>query len=109
MNPLSIRATIDILRSIDSSTFTGSYQALGTPVANSVRIMKFVNNSNQDVTISIDGVNDYEILPATSYFVIDFSANRETGNAWELPSNTQFYVKGTAGTGSVYLSIYYAN
>jgi hypothetical protein len=74
-----------------------------------MRVIKITNNSNVLVTISIDGINDNEVLPANSFLLIDFSANRETGNGWELPANTQFYVKGAAGVGLVYLSVYYAN
>jgi uncharacterized protein YjiK len=109
MTQLNTRATIDTLRSRDSATFNNTYQTLGSAVTHSMRLIKITNNSTVLVTISIDGLNDNEVLPAGSFVLIDFSANRETGNAFELPANTQFYVKGAAGTGSVYLSVYYAN
>ena len=109
MSQLNTRATIDTLRTQDSSTLTGSYQAFGSIVTHQMRLIKITNDSNKLVFISIDGINDNEVLPASSFLLIDFAANRETGNAWELPANTQFYVKGTAGTGFIYLSVYYAN
>jgi hypothetical protein len=112
MTQLNIRATIDTLRSRDSATFTGAYQTLGAKFAHQARIIRITNNSNVLITISLDAINDMEVLPANSYITIDLASNRETGNSWELPANTQVYVKGAAGganAGLVYLSVYYAN
>lgn len=98
------RIAWEALRSIDSSTFTGSYQTLGSPLAHSSYICKLVNNSNKDVTISIDGSTDIDIAPAGSFWLYD--EGKYFGNIGPiiaLPKGTQFYVKGNAGTGSVYL------
>lgn len=94
------RIAWETLRSIDSATFTGSYQALGTPLAQPSYICKLVNNSTVLVTISIDGINDVDIAPAGSFWLYD----EYKGIVREfLPKGTQFYVKGSAGTGLVYL------
>lgn len=95
------------LKSINSATFTGSYQALGTSLENSCRIVKFTNTSNVSVTVSWDGVNDHEILPASSFLLLDVSANREKADICEIPKGTQFLVKGSAGVGLVYVSSYF--
>lgn len=93
----------ETLRSIDSATFTGSYQALGTALDNPSYICKLVNNSNRLVTISIDGVNDHDIAPAGSYWLYDEGKVSISGHLPALPKGTTIYVKGSAGTGSVYL------
>jgi hypothetical protein len=88
------------LRSIDSATFTGSYQKLGTPLANTSYKLKMVNNSTSLVTISIDGVNDIDIAPAGSFWLYD---EMSTINHEGMSAGTQIYVRGAAGTGLVYL------
>lgn len=105
--PLATKILPDAIRSIDSATFTGSYQAVGTKLTNPTRIIKFTNNSTVLVTVSWDGTNDHEILPAGSFVLLDVSSDRETSNIFEIGANTQFYVKGAAGTGLVYISTYY--
>ena len=97
------RVTWETLRSIDSATFTGSYQALGTPFAHASYKCKLVNNSTVLVTISIDGTTDVDVAPAGSFWLYD---EAQFGYA-NLPAGTQIMVKGSAGTGSVYLVTQY--
>lgn len=99
----SSRITWEPLRSISSATFTGSYQALGLPLVHPSYICKLVNNSTVDVLISIDGVNDYDVAPAGSFWLYDESKGGSLNQLPALPAGTQFYVKAAAGTGSVYL------
>lgn len=101
------RLAWETLRSIDSSTFTGSYQKLGTPLSNPSYICKMINNSTKDVTISIDGVTDVDFCPAGSFWLYDEGKVGQSGSLPALSANTQFFVKGTAGTGSVYLVTQY--
>ena len=107
-SPLDIRILPDVLRSIDSATFTGSYQAVGTPLTYPTRIVKFTNGSGTGVTISWTGSADHDFLPANSFLLLDCSANRELSNQLDIAAKTQFYVKGSASTGSFYISTYYA-
>lgn len=96
------RLTWEKLRSIDSATFTGSYQALGTPLTNPSYILKLVNNSGVLITISIDGTNDYDVAPSDSFWLYD--ASKYAGQTVPfIPAGTQIYVKGSASTGLVYL------
>jgi hypothetical protein len=98
----------ETLRSIDSATLSGSYQALGTPLAHPASIVKLVNNSTVLVTISIDGATDVDVAPATSFWLYDETANRPSStDAIFAPMGRQYYVKGSAGTGSIYLVVQY--
>ncbi len=97
------RLAWETLRTIDSATFTGSYQALGTPLVYPSYICKLVNNSTVLVTISIDGINDVDVAPANSFWLYDEGKVGIAGAFPALPAGTQIYVKGSAGTANVYL------
>lgn len=99
----------ETLRSIAASTFTGSYQAVGTALANSARLIKFVNNTNQLVTVSWDGTHDHDILPSDSFALYDLTSNRGNPSPYlAAAQGTQFYVKASSGTGSFYVVALYA-
>lgn len=97
------RIAWETLRSINSTTLTGSYQALGVPLANASYILKLVNNSTSLVTISIDGINDVDVAPANSFWLYDEGKVGINSQFPSMPAGTQIFVKGTAGTGLIYL------
>jgi hypothetical protein len=98
------RIAWETLRSVDSSTLSGSYVVLGTPLTHPAYKIKLVNNSTVLVTVSINGSTDIDVAPAGSFWLYDetISTNHEF-----LPQGTQIYIKGSAGTGSVYLAVQY--
>jgi hypothetical protein len=91
------------LRSIDSATFTGSYQNLGSALTQNSYIIRIVNNSNVLVTISTDGINDMDVLPANSFLLLDVGKWGLNATFPDILIGTQFMVKGAAGVGLVYL------
>lgn len=96
------------LRSIDSSTFTGSFQALGTPLDHPAYILKLVNNSNRLVTISKDGTTSIDVAPSNSFWLYDEGKVDVSSAVPAVPKGTQIYVSGLAGgTGLVYLVVQY--
>lgn len=103
------RLLYEPLRSIDSATFTGDYQAIGEPLANPCTLIKLINASNQLVTISVDGVTNHDVAPANSFWLYDITTNtpREEGSGIFVSQGTQYYVSGSAGTGLVYLVVQY--
>jgi hypothetical protein len=61
-----------------------------------------------DADVSIDGITDHDIVPGMSFTLYDYTANSPiTDDAIYRKLGTQYYVKGTAGTGSVYLVVQY--
>jgi len=108
MSSLSVKVFYEALRSINSATFTGSYQALGTPLGHNPFLVKMVNNATVPVTVSIDGTTDHDICPAGSFFLYDETANASREGGLTVAKGTQFWVKGAAGVGSVYLVVQYA-
>lgn len=101
------RIAWETLRSIDSATFVGTYLALGTQLLYPSYICKLVNNSTVLVTISIDGSTDIDVAPANSFWLYDEGKVGSSASLPALPKGTQFYVKGSAGTGRVYLVTQY--
>lgn len=90
----------------DSSTFNGSFQLIGA-TDRLCAVFKVINNSTVDITISFDGVTAHDFVPAGASFVVDCVTNRgasETSLA--VYKGQTFYVKGSSGTGSVYVSGY---
>ena len=102
-----IKLTYDERRDIDSATFNNSYQAVGSALTRPIRIVKIVNNSDEDIDISTDGVTDHDACPAGGFCLYDLTANKvqyQGQSGAFFAEGTQFYVKGAAaGTGLVYL------
>lgn len=96
----------ETLRSL-SAPFSGSYQALGAPLDHPAYILKLVNNSDVLVTVSIDGSTDIDVAPANSFWLYDEGKVGQSSAFPAIPKGTQVYVKGTAGTGEVYLVVQY--
>lgn len=100
----SNRLTPEALRSINSTTFNGSYQEIGAPLLYPARILKIVNNTSVVVTISWDGITDHDFLPIGSFALYDCGTNKGTpADALDIPKGTQFWVKASAGTGSLFV------
>jgi hypothetical protein len=98
------RIAWETLRTLDSSTLTGGYDVFGTPTTHQAYKIKMVNLSNKTVTVSVDGTTDIDVCPTLGFWLYDETV---TQNHEGLPTNTQFYVKGTAGTGNIYLVVQY--
>jgi hypothetical protein len=96
------RIAWETLRSVNSTGFSGTYVTLGGPLLHPSYKCKLVNNSTVLVTVSIDGATDIDVAPANSFWLYDEAAFGIPSIQF-LPQGTQFYVKGSAGTGLVYL------
>ena len=98
------------LSSIDSATFTGSYQLLSgaAGITHGCIMLHIANGSDKSITISYDGINDHDFLLAGTDRELQFQANSLPQNfSAVLAQGTKVYVKGAAGTGRVYLSGWY--
>jgi hypothetical protein len=111
MGILGKRALFEPLRSINATTFTGSFIPIGTPLANPSVWLLVLNDTTVTVLISDDGVNPKFALLTVTSVVIDISSDAQStsGSArLSMPQNTQLYVSATAGTGLLYVSTMYA-
>lgn len=98
------------LASIDSSTFTGNLQAINSSgLSNTCSVIRIVNNSDRDITISFDGVTNHDFLPDGETYELNLlNGDLPNGYAYRVRQGTVIYVSGLAGgTGLVYLAAYY--
>lgn len=95
------------LSSINSTTFTGSYQLVAT-LPNPCLILRIINNSGVAVTISYDGVNDHDVIQTLATLQINAQANAGATNYAALfRQGTKIYVKAAASTGLLWIAGYY--
>lgn len=107
-----LRVIPETIRSVNSTAFDGSFQALGTPLLYACPLLKFVNNSNVLVSLSWDGVNTHDILPATSFALYDFSSDAGSTRGLYASQGVQFWVSGSASvsnSGLVYLVAFHTS
>ena len=96
----STRIEWETIRVLDSSTLVAGYNPIGGPLIHPSIKLKLVNDSDTLVLISKDGINDIDVAPGNSFWLYDefVTVNHEV-----VPAGTQIYLKGSAGTGSIYL------
>jgi hypothetical protein len=116
MATLGKRAAFDAVKSFDLTTLSASYQAIGTALAFPSVMLKLVNTSAVAVTVSFDGVNDNEVIPAATTVQYNFGSNAQSTSGDDrlaLPKGTVIYVKGAAagGAGTLFIatSVYQGN
>lgn len=97
------------LTSFLSSSVTGSYAPIITGgLAKSCFLIRITNASTKDITISFDGVTDADyIFSSTANNIPGIYPLTPTTLYANFPQGTQIYVKGTAGTGNIYVAGYY--
>lgn len=97
------------LRSLDTAT-AATYAAIGTPLEHNASIIKIVNLSNKNLIISVDGVNDHDVVAANGFVLYDITTNSPHVNQVFVDLGRQYYAKtsdAAAGTGLVYLVVQY--
>ena len=95
------------LGSLASSGISSTYTAVIT-LSNACFMIRIINNSDEDVTVSYDGTHDADFIPEMSSAQIQAQTNAQpTNSVANFAQGTTIYVKGTSGTGSVYVAGYY--
>lgn len=86
----------DTLRSVAFGSITGSFAALGSAFSHNVRVLKIQNTTDADISISFDGTNTNDYIPAGGFSLYDMTTNREgqnLANTFVFSINTQIYLK----------------
>lgn len=105
-----IQLKYETRRDFAGASLTTAYQAWGSPLANPARIVKVVNGTNKDLSISTNGVDDMDIVVSSTGAVTDLTAARNHNDGAYFAAGTQFYIKSTAaGTGTAYLVVIYTS
>jgi len=106
-----ISAQAEPLRTVAFGGIGAAYAVLGAPLANPSRLIIFTNDTDADVTVSLDGVDDHFIILKQSFKLLDIATNKSVQDGFYFRQGTQFYQKRTAGapsTGSLYFETIFA-
>lgn len=93
--------------SIDSATFTGSFQALNGTFVNFPSIVIIQNDSSVTVSLSQDGVHSALTLIAGARLVLDMQSDRGVADFFSFATGEQWFVMGSAGTGPFHIAYIY--
>ena len=98
----SVRNRFEILRKIGFVDITGTYSGVGSPFANPVRSMKFVNETDVTIYVSLNGIDDHDVIPGNSYSLYDVCANKSDAAGFlEQPQGDRVYAKAKSGLPTV--------
>jgi hypothetical protein len=103
----AVRARFDGLRSIPFGSISGTYALIDSPLNFPCRIIKLVNTTDGEVLISVNGIDDHDVIPAGGFVLYDATANRsDMGGVFLFAEGDRFYVKSDAAltSGTVYLT-----
>lgn len=92
--------------SFAASGLTGSYQAIdASGFDNAVVMIKMYNGGSTGVDVSWDGSTDHDFMPSGATLIMDIATNANKANQkFAAEAGQKIYLKGTAGTGTFYLS-----
>jgi hypothetical protein len=109
----SIRVRYEPLRSIGFADITADYQSVGLPFANPVRILKVTNLTNVNMLVSLNGIDDHDVVAANGFFLYDYSSNKaNAAGLLEQPQGDRIYVKAEddlPDVGNLYVTVVYAS
>ena len=109
----AVRIRYEPLRSIIYSSITSQYNGVGLPFANPIRILKVTNLTNHPIFISLNAIDDHDIVAANGFFLYDYASNKSSmGGLLEQPQGDRIYVRAVATLpvmGSVYVTVVYAS
>lgn len=90
----------DGIRSLGYASITTNYTALGSPFNHAMRLIQFVNNTDGDMMVSFDGINDNAIVLAEGFSLYDLTSDQDFNEKFRYQNGTQLFVKYiTAPTG----------
>ncbi len=102
------RATFDAVREAAFGAIGAAYAAVGGAITDHARMVRFVNQTDAQVYISLDGSTDHIRMAANSFFILDFSANKVRDDGLFVPVGTIFSARRQAGaptSGSLWIEV----
>lgn len=110
---MAARAYFDALRSLAFGGISGTYAAVGSPLAHPSRWLSFTNTTQGDVVFTYDNtISAGQIfVKANSAKIIDIQSNENVhlDDSYVISIGSQFYVKQLSApvSGSVYIEVGY--
>ena len=108
---VSVVAVPATIQSIAHGSITNSLAPIGSPATSMIRMFRLINNTDGDMFVSVDGINNQFFVPAGSFVLYDLCTNREwAGKVFVLPIGTQFYIAYSTAPSknSFYVELIYA-
>ncbi len=102
------KAKFDAVRELAFGGISGAYAAIGTPLTDHARIIRFANSTGVEIYISADGVTNHLRLASNGFVLFDFSTNKIQDDGLFMAVGTQFYAKqvsGAAASGAVWVEV----
>ena len=112
MSNLAVRVMPETIRSVNFTAITGtSYVGIGSAFDHPPHSYKWNNNTNVDLMLSWNGIDDHEFMPARSGFVNDIASNKNfPAGSFSISQGTRFYVREISAaptSGDVYVTVFY--
>lgn len=105
---ISQRAAVEEERSLASTSFDGTLQQIGNPLAHTPVIVVFDNQTDVAVPLYVNDVL-FKTFVAGDVFVLDMRANHGMAANFGFDKGTQFSTDAAVGmTGSMRISVIYA-
>ena len=100
---------MDSITSFNSSGLSGTLQAINTSgFGGPAFLIRIVNDSTVPVAVSFDGVRAHDYVHKASTLELNLQTNSmPNGFVSCFKKGTKVYVSGTAGSGYIYLAVYY--
>jgi hypothetical protein len=109
----SVRVRYEPLRSVAFGAITTVYAGVGLPFANPIRILKVTNLTDKNILVSLNGIDDHDIVAANGFFLYDYASNKsDAAGLLEQPQDDRIYVKAASAlptTGNLYVTVVYAS
>lgn len=103
-----IRAGFEAVREVAFGSILASYSAVGSATAANARIIYLANDTDVDVYVSIDGVDNHLRVKSNSFRLLDLTSNKTPFAPLFLAKNLTFYVKRVSGapaTGTFWIEV----
>lgn len=100
------------VREVAAASITASFAAVGTATIDHTRIVSFVNGTNADVYVSLDGTNNHLRIASNSFKLFDLTTNKVSDDGLFIAQGTIFQIKlvgAAATTGTFWIEVAYAS
>jgi hypothetical protein len=106
---MAVRNSVSAIQlgAVNANTFNGAYQLVGG-IPHACFMLRFINNTNEDVLISYDGVTDNDVVVHGTTAQISAQTNSQPNNyICVFAKGLTIYVKAVNGAGEFYIAGYY--
>lgn len=94
------------MKTIDATTFNGTFLPVESSTTEVIRIIRFINRTDQDVEISWDGITPNDFVASMTAITLEVTSNKVSVGGYFVGVGTQFFVQAPVGTGIFRIASY---